>query len=135
MKSLKELYNLSYDTSGDYGLTNWYNKLIDKFYDDLTTADACKMIRQNVLKCIAVNKVIELFLNDPYDGDFFDGGLLDILCSLDVKSFNIKHVKKIKNLLRDTQLVYMHFDWFDVEAKNKYAKNIDMMLKKIALAE
>jgi len=35
MKSLKELYNLSYDESGfESGLIQWYNNVIDKNVDE-----------------------------------------------------------------------------------------------------
>jgi len=136
MKPLKEIYNLSNDLSGlDYGLIHWYNELIDKSYDNLTTADACKMIRQNVLKNIAIKKVIELFLKDPYDGEFFDGGLLDVLNSLDISSLGMLYIEKIKTVLRVIQQEYIDFDWFDDEAKNKYAKNIDLMITKIESME
>ena len=131
MKPLKEMYNLSHDLSGNYGLIHWYNELIDKSYNDLTTADACKMIRQNILKNVATEKVIELFLNDPYDGEFFDGGLLDVVNSFDLNALSLMQIEKIKIVLTTIHQEYMNFDWFDYDAKNQYSKNIDSMLKKI----
>ena len=132
MKSLKEQYNLPYDSSGfNSGLINWYNKVIDKTYEDLTSADVCKMIRQNIVKNVAIKKAIELFLNDPYDGEHSDGGLLAVLTSLDTKSFDVPYINELKFVLEDVKQGYIDFDWSDEEAKMQYAKNIDKMLKSI----
>ena len=90
MKSMKEIYNLSYDTSNfNSGLVNWYNQMIDKTDEELDSTDVSKMIRQNILKEVAVKKIIELSVKGPYDGEFSDGGLLKIIVSLNFKAENI----------------------------------------------
>ena len=80
MNTLKELYGLSYDTSGfDSGLTNWYNSLIDRSYDKITISDVGIMIRQDVLKEVAIKKAVELFIDNPYCGEYIDGELIELL--------------------------------------------------------
>ena len=132
MKPLKELYNLPYDSSGfNSGLINWYNKVIDKTYEDLTLADVCKMIRQNIVKNVAIKKAIELFLCNPYDGEHIDGDLLATLTSLDTKLFDVHYNRELKYVLEDVKQGYNDFDWSDEKTKIQYAKNIEKMLKNI----
>jgi len=130
MNSLKKIYNLSYDVSGfNSGLVNWYNQLIDKSQDDLSVSDVCKMIRQDILKDVAVQKAIELFLDNPYDGEYDDGGLLKVLTSLDIKSIPVATLDKLKATLGVVRHEYIDFDWFDEEAKFQYTKNVEKMLE------
>jgi len=135
MKSLKEIYNLPYDTSGfNSGLINWYNQVIDKSYDDLNVRDVCTIIRQSFLKDmkdIAIQKAIDFFLKDPYDGEFNDGDLLRVLVSLDIESIDKSNRDKLITLLKDTHQNYIKFDWFSEKIKIEYADNIDKMIKKL----
>ena len=63
MKTLKEIYDLAYDSSVfRSSLIEWYDQLIDKAYTELDVIDVSKMIRQDILKDIAIKKAIELFL-------------------------------------------------------------------------
>ena len=134
MKPLKELYCLSYDSSGfNSGLIAWYNKLIDKTYDDLTAADVSRMIRQDVLKAVAIKKAIELFLSDPYDGEYCEGELLEVLISLDISSVSELYIERLKNVLRDVFQDYVKFEWSDDETKNMFGKNIVLMATKLEL--
>ena len=132
MKTLKKMYNLSYDSSGfNSGLINWYNQVIDKTYSGLTVTDVCRMIRQDILKDIAIKKAIEFFLNDPYDGEYSDGGLLEILNSLDIYSQGVPDIDNLKTTLNYVKHDYINFEWSDEETKRQYAKNIGKMLKNL----
>ena len=135
MKSLKSLYDLSYDTSGfNSGIINWYNRLIDKTYDDLSVEDVCRMIRQDILRDIAIQKAIDLFLHDPYDGEYSDGDLLSVLVSLDIKLMNTTIREKLKSVLNVIEHEYVDFDWFDDESKVQYARNIERMYSQLVNA-
>jgi len=132
MNSLKKTYGLFYDRSGfSSGLVNWYNQLIDKSYNDLNVADVCKMIRQDILKDIATHKAIDLFLSNPYDGEYDDGGLLNVLVSLDIRNSNAVIVGKLKTMLSDVRQKYTDFEWSDEETKIKYINNVEKMLENL----
>jgi len=104
---LKEMYHLSYDSSGfESGLVNWYNRLIDKTITELNVKDVSKMIRQDILREVAVKKAIDLFLNDPYDGEYEDGDLLNLLVSLELNEIHEIAIEKLKHQLKSLQLTY-----------------------------
>lgn len=120
MKTLKEIYNMSYDTSGfNSGLVNWYNKLIDKTYEELDTEDVLRMLRQDILEDLAKKRMIELFLKDPYDGYIYDGELLNTIIE-DTVEFN--HQRIIRKIL--DRIDYNNYDWEDEEQKILFIENI-----------
>jgi hypothetical protein len=130
--SLKEIYNLSYDLSGfNSGLINWYNKLIDKQYAMLSIEDVARMIRQDILKEVAIKKAIDLFFDDPYNGEYEDGELLKLLASLELNKVDESVIEKLKHQLKTLQTSYVEFDWEEEELRKEYKKNIDLMLHKI----
>jgi len=132
MKALKEIYGWSYDTSGfGSGLITWYNRLLDKTYDDLTIEDVCRMIRQDMAKDIAVQKAIEFFVKAPYGGEYYDGELLNTLISLDTSLLSVSDVDKIKDVLDGVKYDYVNFEWTDEESKKQYAQNINKMIEKL----
>jgi len=133
MNTLKIEYNLPYDTSGfNSGLIHWYNQLIDKSYDELDVADVCKMIRQDILKDIAIQKAIVLFMNDPYAGEYDDGGLLGVLNTLDIKQLSLPIQKALGELLKELRQDYINFEWQNEKTEINYVKNIDLVLGKLA---
>lgn len=130
--SLKEVYNLSYDTSEfKSGLINWYNELIDKTYESLNIEDVNKMIRQDILKKVAMEKAIDLFLDNPFDGEYEDGDLLNLLLTLDFKNIDQLKVKNLKQLLKELDSVDTDFDWEQETLKSKYKKNVNKLLQKL----
>ncbi|MFA0814265.1 MAG: contact-dependent growth inhibition system immunity protein [Anaerofustis sp.] len=127
MNTLKEIYHLQYDESGfGSNLVNWYNQLLDKTYEDLTLSDVTRMIRQNIIKDVAIEKAIELFIEYPYAGEYKDGGLLDVLAHLDLS--NIKLRKDFKEQIIKQEQKYTHFDWENEEEKDTFAKNLKKMI-------
>jgi len=132
MNSLKIEYNLPYDTSGlNSGLIRWYNQLIEKSYDELDVADVCKMIRQDILKDVAIQKAIDLFFNDPYAGEYDDGGLLGVLNTLDIKQLSLPVQKALGELLKELRQDFYNFEWQNEKTEINYAKNIELMLGKL----
>ena len=133
MKSLKELYNLSYDESGfDSGLIRWYNKVIDKDVDALDATDVSRMIRQNILLDIAIKRTIELFFCDPYDGEYQDGDLLSLFLTLDLSRIKNNQLKEMKLFLQNLKNEYMKFNWENDEKKDQYAKELHDLETKIS---
>lgn len=132
MKTLKELYNLSYDKSGfNSSLINWYNQLIDKFYNQLDVIDVCKMIRQDILKEVAIKRMIDLFLEDPYAGEFSDGGLLNMIIELKIKKNEFPRLDELKAMLNKLKIAYDKFDWIDQESKQLFVENLKLLDEKL----
>ncbi|MCL2655159.1 MAG: contact-dependent growth inhibition system immunity protein [Coriobacteriia bacterium] len=124
--SLRNVYKLEYDESGiGSGLIVWYNRLIDKTIEELDVVDVSKMMRQNILKTEAVNRAIELFLINPYDGEMQDG---DLLASLIAVGFPLLSkadrfqdmVKRVKQL----ESTYGEFEWANIAAEEAFEQSI-----------
>jgi len=133
-KSLKELYNLDYDRSGfNSGLILWYNDVIDKSYEQLDARDVSKMLRQNFsdsLNNLAKKRMIDLFIENPYDGEFSDGDLLETIVSCNVTpndSHKLRELKKVLEAVKTECFEYPGYeDWYDDEERDKYLKNIEI---------
>ena len=123
--TIREVYGLICDNSDlGSGLVNWYNHMIEKTLDELDTVDVAKMVRQDVLKEVALEKAIELFIDDPYDGEFSDGDLLSLIVSQNYKTSSMEKIEKIKNLLLVLESDYADFDWCSEEEKVSYLHNL-----------
>jgi len=128
--SLREMYKLEYDTSGrKSGLITWYNRLIDKKIDELNATDVSKMIRQGILKNVAIDKAIELFMENPYDGDMGDGGLLSLLISLDEQELKEGHmVGNLLNYIICLQSARPEFEWIDKEQEELFNNDLAALI-------
>ena len=125
-KTIHYLYNLDYDHSSiNSSLVRWYNKLLDKAVSELDVTDVSKMIRQDILKEVAVDKAICLFMDNPYAGEMQDGDLLSLLLSVAPNSLvttnNYEHMLVFTTLIESD---YLHFEWQNIECRDKFAENI-----------
>lgn len=131
-KSIRIIYKLDYDKSNlNSGLVNWYNRLLDKKVDELDAVDVSKMIRQDILKEVAIDRAIDLFLSNPFDGEMQDGDLLALLI---VNSNLIKNGKKRKDLINaitELESSYLNFDWADNQSKVLFKKNLNTFKQNI----
>lgn len=132
MKSIREAYSLTYDTSDfNSGLVKWYNNMIEKSYEELNITDVSKMIRQDVLKHLAEKRAIDLFIEYPYDGEFNDGDLLDMIISKNIFVTNFDKIQHLNYLLSKLEDEYLNFDWSSEECKERFIKNIHIMKRRI----
>jgi hypothetical protein len=139
MQSLKEQYNLHYETS-DFksSLTSWYNEVIDKTYDLLSVEDVSKLIRQDIIKKIALEKAIELFDENPYAGDYYDGALLKTLATIELKylaNLDEKYLVILTNKIDELKQGKTNFKWLSLEDETKYLENIKLLEKKLSKRE
>ena len=136
MNSLRSIYGLSYDNSNfNSGLVNWYNRMIDKSLDELDVVDISKMLRQNILKEVALEKAVDLFIADPYSGEFDDGGLLDIIVSQNHIIDDKNKAKELKELLSKLELEYLDFDWSSENLKNQYCMNVKKLMSALKVSD
>lgn len=66
-----------------YSLQIWYNNLLKKREDELTTFDVIRMLRQKKFVDLAVKKALEFLIYNPFAGDCFAGELLEKLIDID----------------------------------------------------
>ena len=130
--SLKDNYHLSYDNSAtNSGLVKWYNSLIDKTIDELNAIDVAKMIRQGILKELAISKAVELFLKNPFDGEMCDGDLLSLLTSFNYDVLALDSLEELLRCIEAAEASYSDFDWDNDENKTLFKKNIDDLKVKL----
>ncbi len=123
--SLKKTFGLEYDKSNQQsGLIKWYNRLIDKSIDDLDIVDVAKMIRQNILRDIAIDRAIELFLNEPFDGEMQDGDLLALLVSCGPTVTKNSRVQDLISMILKLENEFSDFDWPNNSAKKLFENNL-----------
>ena len=133
INSLKNLYGLDYDKSNYQStLIDWYNRLIDKSADELSVADVSRMVRQNVLRDVAIDRAIELFLVEPFDGEMQDGDLLALLVSCNAEIIKSKRMEPLIAMLLKLENEISNFDWANDNSKILFEKN-HIALKSILL--
>ncbi|HFM0672861.1 TPA: contact-dependent growth inhibition system immunity protein [Escherichia coli] len=82
------------------GLINWYNSLLDKTPDELDENDIAKMLRQNILPALAVQKAIEMIEINLMVGYLYNGELLLVLSNLIGSDyFSPLHLLQLKNII------------------------------------
>ncbi|WOO52530.1 contact-dependent growth inhibition system immunity protein [Escherichia coli] len=100
-ETLKQIYQLQYDSFAfKSGLINWYNSLLDKTPDELDENDIAKMLRQNILPALAVQKAIEMIEINLMVGYLYNGELLLVLSNLIGSDyFSPLHLLQLKNII------------------------------------
>ena len=100
-ETLKQIYHLQYDSFAfESGLINWYNSLLDKTPDELDENDIAKMLRQNILPALAVQKAIEMIEINLMVGYLYNGELLLVLSNLIGSDyFSPLHLLQLKNII------------------------------------
>lgn len=130
-RTIQEIYGIPKDNSDfNSSLVKWYNKMINKKYLELDVVDVSKMIRQGILKNVAFQRAIELFITNPYDGEMYDGDLLNTIANYD--EFVIRHEQKLK-LLEVIEMIkndFNNFEWNDDKTKKQFIENLLILGKK-----
>ena len=128
IKSLKSLYGLEYDKSNyQSSLINWYNRLIDKSADELSIMDVSRMIRQNILKEVAIDRAVELLLSDPFGGEMQDGELLALVVSCGSEITKPKQIELLIEMIYKLENEVTDFDWENEDNKTLFERNITSM--------
>lgn len=124
LNSLRNLYRLEYDHSGfKSSLIDWYNSVIDKSVDELSVLDVSKMVRQNILREVAIDRAIELFFIDPFDGEIKNGDLLALLVSCSAEVVNNKKAETLASRMANLENEISGFDWVDEDEKMQFIQN------------
>ena len=125
MKTLREIFGLKPDKSGfESSLIMWYNNLINKTIEKLDVVDVSKMIRQDIIIDVAVNKSIDLIISNPYEGEFESGDLIKTIISVKYNSILTKRANDILKVIERAKSEYDLFQWDCDSIKEDYFANL-----------
>lgn len=120
MKSIKEVYNISLeDRETKYALEQWYSTFVEKSVDEIDITDICRMLGQDVLVELAVEKALEILKEDPLAGTSYDGQLMELLYSLDDIQLG-RNEKMIEKLLDEINENLDRSEFFSQEDYEEY---------------
>lgn len=112
-------------------LDKWYVMLLNKTIEEINISDISRMLRQDILIEVAVNKSIEILNINPLAGEMYDGQLLELLYSVDVNKYK-EDVNKIKNILIKIKNNIDSFEWICIDDSKEYLEILEKYLKKIS---
>lgn len=97
-KKIGEIYGLYQNLEEDnqkYALDRWYSQLIHRTVDEIDLEDITRMISQNILIELGIEKAIEMLFNDPTAGEMYEGQLLELLYSAEIQSYKSRLQLKV----------------------------------------
>ncbi|MCR6112686.1 hypothetical protein HXA35_20355 [Bacillus sp. A301a_S52] len=126
-----DIYQLSKgNEQNNYPLDEWYNTLINKDINEIDVSDLCKMIRQNILIDLAVNKATEILRINPLEGDVYDGQLIELLYSIDYQEIK-EHTHSLQEILQKIKQTIEIDDFMCEEDYNEYMDLVDKFIVKL----
>lgn len=140
-QTIKDLFNLDYDNQ-PYPLPMWYNQLLDKRTDEINLRDIFRMINNDILPELAIEKAIDAFIENPFDGEMMDGQLLELFVNKSTMFFDSKNsrLSKMVNIIKsmDDDTAQSKEQWgyeydYDEEGCKKYLMLLDEAKKIINL--
>jgi hypothetical protein len=138
LNTIKEIFGLEYETENlQYGLPEWYNKLLDKSLEELTNSDLGRMIRQDILKEVAIDKLIERFMIDPFEGEKCP---YDFLKKLIDNFEDVAKNKRVNELVARVHEVLNNIDSYEwdeyvLEDKKNFEDKLIEFLQKVKTME
>ena len=132
--TIKRIYGLEYDLNPEhikYSLPVWYNQLPDKTIEELTDLDILRMVRQDILKDVALNKIIDRFLEEPDGGEQGIYEFLECLILNSHEDIIKKRKEELISKIKETQDNIELLDWDLEEDKDEYENNLSALLDKI----
>lgn len=110
-------------------LDKWYVTLLNKTMEEVDIKDISRMLRQDILIDLAVNKAVEILKENPLAGEMYDGQLLEILYSVDVNKY--KETDKVKDILIKINSNISSFERMSDEDLKDYLVVLEKFLKKL----
>lgn len=132
-ETIKEKFNLDYENNEiKSGLIKWYNNLLNKSPCELNAVDVSKMIRQDILKDFALDILIDLIITNPFDGEMYDGDLLNLIISEGIEE--IRNKKGFNDLVLRLDGIddeINEFDWITEKDKELFKVNLRYLIKAV----
>ncbi|MFT8349085.1 contact-dependent growth inhibition system immunity protein [Clostridium saccharoperbutylacetonicum] len=112
-------------------LDKWYVMLLNKTIEEINISDISRMLRQDILIEVAVNKSIEILNINLLAGEMYDGQLLELLYSVDLNKYK-EDVNKIRDIVIKIKNNIDSFEWICADDFKEYLGILDKYLKKIS---
>lgn len=127
-KPIKEIFKDTYESEDipekdRCHMHEWYIKLIDKSYDDLTLFDVTRMWTQKVYLELAVEKAKEFLSENSLCGEYYEGNLIERLSKTDVKYLESDR-DFYYDIISKATWESDNYDWIDMEDKKEFEKTI-----------
>ena len=131
-KTLKEIYDYDFIDEENNGTNfeTWFNSVMLKTPEQLTTADICRMLRQKIFSVVAISQAIEVLKKRPFDGDIYEGQLMAALCHAKEKYLCMSY-NEIEPLLETAAIKAKTYEWKSDSEKAEYLNVINEFSQKI----
>ncbi len=132
-ETIKKQFNLDYDNQIS-GLSEWYNTLLDKNIEQVTLIDVTKMLKQDILKELAIELAIEFLVDDPAIGYMRDGELVNLLSKEDAKSLvDASGNNLLRDVVKEISNGKFVFEWDNIEYERDFSECVGILNSKLAL--
>ncbi|WP_342322977.1 contact-dependent growth inhibition system immunity protein [Kosakonia sp. BYX6] len=74
--------NVTKEPSQQSSLEQWFERIIDIPIEELTVEDLCRAIRQELCIAQLMPRVLEVMIDDPLAGEYYDGELIAALSTI-----------------------------------------------------
>ncbi len=130
-KTIGEIYGLdSSDIRINCHLDQWYVDLLNKKKTDLSINDICRMIVQDTFVELSVECSKRFLEEDPLAGEAFDGQLVKLLSSLDIKKYKSLTIGLIEVLKDGVRFIDLD-DFFTEVDYEEYIDFVDELISKL----
>lgn len=79
--------NATKEPSQQSSLEQWFEKVMDVPIEELAVEDICRAIRQQLCVDQLMPRVLDILIEDPLAGEYYDGELIAALSTVDEKDF------------------------------------------------
>lgn len=114
-------------------LDKWFISLVNKQIEELSVLDISRMLRQEIFPDIAMPVTFERLMENPYEGEMYDGQLLELYIRCLSKYPVYEEREKYIHLCTIANKNIDLYDWADEYSKREYKKVLNKleMLTKI----
>ncbi|AJH01440.2 hypothetical protein LF65_04911 [Clostridium beijerinckii] len=112
-------------------MDKWYVTLLNKTIEEININDISRMLRQDILIEVAINKSVEILNENPLAGEMYDGQLLELLYSVDINKYK-EDIDEVKDILIKIKSNVSSFEWMCDEDFKEYLDVLEKYLKKIS---
>lgn len=114
----------------DSHMTQWYVDVLNKKQTELTVFDVIRMIIQKTLTEIALERSLEILLDDPIAGSRFDGELLVLISTMEMKYIE-RHKESVNEIVNSiTKEQISEFEWLSTEAQDRFVNALNDLKRK-----